>query len=281
MIDKEYTVKSIIKNIAMAVMVAFAGCASAGGTSECDDCISRCGSKNTSVDCRHIKLKSVMGIDDEILKNTNRFPLAATNRCYIFKLDKPFYDFTEVCVFLNESDRESVPRNMPHRLRSVIFMKEIAPDLKLEKEYKALCGAIADFLKVKMPEVRLAEGDNSIKKGYSKNMCRSSVVFMLGNNQFISVAAYNPRYVFRDGQPVLSTKAKVEIGVTYNLKLSWDKIDKFKCEKFDVVRELDFGFDCSEALSKAMKSSIKKTVRRKDEKGKNVREKAGKKGVGK
>ena len=265
----------------MAAMAAFAGCASAGGTSEEGDCISRCGSKNTSVDCRHIKLKSVMGIDDEVLKNTNRFPLAATKRFYIFNLDKPFYDFTKVCVFLNESDRESVPRNMPHRLRSVIFMKEIAPDLNLEKEYKALCAAIADFLKVKMPEVRLAEGDNSIKKGYSENMCRSSVGFMLGNNQFISVAAYNPRYVLRDGQPVLRTKAMVDIGVTYNSKLSWDGIDKFKCEKVDVVRELDFGFDCSEALSKAMKSSIKKTVRRKDVKGKFVGEKADKKGEGK
>jgi hypothetical protein len=265
----------------MAAMVVFASCASAGGTSEGDDCISRCGSKNTSVDCRHIKLKSVMGIDDEILKNTNRFPLAATKHRYIFNLDNPIYGFAEVCVFLNGRDQESVPRNMPHRLRSVIFMKEIASDLNLEKEYKALCGAIADFLKVKMPEVRLAEGDNSIKKGYSENMCRSSVGFMLGNNQFISVAAYNPRYVLRDGQPVLSTKARVEIGVTYNAKLSWDGIDKFKCEKVDVVRDLDFGFDCSEALSKAMKSSIKKTVRRKDVKGRNVRKKADKKGVGK
>ena len=281
MIDKEYTVKSIIKNIAMAAMVVFASCASAGGTSEGDDCISRCGSKNTSVDCRHIKLKSVMGIDDEILKNTNRFPLAATKHRYIFNLDNPIYGFAEVCVFLNGRDLESVPRNIPHRLRSVIFMKEIAPDSNLEKEYKALCAAIADFLKVKMPEVRLAEGDNSIKKGYSENMCRSSVGFMLGNNQFISVAAYNPRYVLRDGQPVLSTNAKVEIGVTYNLKLSWDKIDKFKCEKVEVAREVDFGFDCSEALSKAMKSRIKKTMLRKDVKGKNVGAKTDKKGVGK
>ena len=273
--------KSTIKNIAMAAMAAFAGCASVIDSSENGDDFRRTGYERTEVDCRHIRLKSVMGIDDAVLKNTNRFPLAATKRFYIFNLDNPFYDFTKVCVFLNESDRESVPRNMPHRLRSVIFMKEIAPDLNLEKEYKALCGAIADFLKVKMPEVRLAEGDNSIKKGYSKNMCRSSVVFMLGNNQFISVAAYNPRYVLRDGQPVLRTKAMVEIAVTYNMKLSWDGIDKFKCEKVDVVRELDFGFDCSEALSKAMKSRIKKMVWWKDEKGKFVGEKTDKKGVGK
>lgn len=273
--------KSTIKNIVMAVMAAFAGCASVIDSSENGDDFRRAGYERTVVDCRHIRLKSVMGIDDAVLKNTNRFPLEATKRFYIFNLDKPFYDFTKVCVFLNGRDQESVPRNMPHRLRSVIFTKEIAPDLNLEKEYKALCAAITDFLKVKMPEVRLAEGDNSIKKGYSENMCRSSVVFMLGNNQFISVAAYNPRYVLRDGQPVLRTKAMVDIGVTYNSKLSWDGIDKFKCEKVDVVRELDFGFDCSEALSKAMKLSIKKTVRRKDVKGKNVREKAGKNGVGK
>ena len=260
--------KSTIKNIVMAAMAAFAGCASVIDSSENGDDFRRTGYERTEVDCRHIRLKSVMGIDDAVLKNTNRFPLAATKHRYIFNLDNPIYGFAEVCVFLNGRDLESVPCNMPHRLRSVIFMKEIAPDLNLEKEYKALCGAIADFLKVKMSEVRLAEGDNSIKRGYSENLCRSSVVFMLGNNQFISVAAYNPRYVFRDGQPVLSTNAKVEIGVTYNLKLSWDKIDKFKCEKVEVAREVDFGFDCSEALSKAMKSSIKKTVRRKDEKGK-------------
>jgi hypothetical protein len=58
--------------------------------------------RSPTIDCRHIKLKSIAGIDDEVSKNTDRFPLAATDWRYEFKLEKPFLGCTAVQVCLNE-----------------------------------------------------------------------------------------------------------------------------------------------------------------------------------
>jgi len=55
-----------------------------------------------------------------------------------------------------------------------------------------------------------------------------------------------------------------------------EKNEETRVTNFDCMRYL-----LMDVLSKAMKSRIKKAVRRKDVKGKNVGEKADKKGVGK
>jgi hypothetical protein len=91
-------------------------------------------------------------------------------------------------------------------------------------------------------------------------------MFNLGYEQSISVHAIEPTYFIRNGRPIVRTKGRIEISVYFNDKLGCCR--KPESAKVAIDREIDFGFDCSEALSKAMKSSIKKTVRRKDVKGK-------------
>lgn len=264
MIDKEDTMKSIIKNIAMAAMAAFAGCASVIDSSENGDDFRRSGFERTEVDCRHIRLKSVMGIDDAVLKNTNRFPLAATDYSYKFKLEKPFCGCTEAEVSLNKislfysSGKSS--RKDPHQLRELMLKKILPSDATAEdlaKEYRIICDTLADMLGMESPETELVD-DGHVEREHG----RSSVRFQLGNGQSIIVTASDPIYVKRKGKPVLMTRAGIEIDITFNDELGFCSFRVKENENTAVERELDFGFDCAEALSMAMKSSIENKNKR-------------------
>lgn len=250
--------KSTIKNIVMAAMAAFAGCASVIDSSGNGDDFRRTGYERTEVDCRHIRLKSVMGIDDAVLKNTNRFPLAATDFSYEFKLKKPFCGCTEAEVSLNKislfdsSGKSS--RKDPHQLRELKLKKILSSDATAEdlaKEYRIICDTLADMLGMESPETELVD-DEHVEREHG----RSSVRFQLGNGQDIIVNAYDPIYVMREGKPVLMTRAGIEIDITFNDELGFCSFRVKENENTAVERELDFGFDCAEALSMAMKSGI-------------------------
>lgn len=256
--------KSTIKNIAMAAMAAFAGCASVIDSSDNGDDFRRTGYERTEVDCCHIKLKSVMGIDDEVLKSTNRFPLAATDSSYEFKLKKPFWGCTEAEVSLNKislfdsSGKSS--RKDPHQLRELKLKKILSSDAtaeELAKEYRIICDTLADMLGMESPKAELVD-DGHVEREHG---C-SSVRFQLGNGQSIIVTAYDPIYVMREGKPVLMTRAGIEIDITFNDELGFCLFRVKENENTAVERELDFGFDCAEALSMAMRSGIENKNKR-------------------
>ena len=267
--------KSTIKNIAMAAMAAFAGCASVIDSSENGDDFRRAGYERTEVDCRHIRLKSVMGIDDAVLKNTNRFPLAATDSSYKFKLEKSFCGCTEAEVSLNKislfysSGKSS--RKDPHQLRELTFKKILSSDAtaeELAKEYRIICDTLADMLGMESPKAELVD-DGHVDRKHG----RSSVRFQLGNGQSIIVTASDPIYVKRKGKPVLMSRAGIEIDITFNDELDLCSFRVKENENTAVERELDFGFDCAEALSMAMKSGIENKNKRQCgiSKGKNAK----------
>ena len=267
--------KSTIKNIVMAAMAAFTGCASVIDSSENGDDFRRSGFERTEVDCRHIRLKSVMGIDDAVLKNTNRFPLAATDSSYKFKLEKSFCGCTEAEVSLNKislfysSGKSS--RKDPHQLRELTFKKILSSDAtaeELAKEYRIICDTLADMLGMESPKAELVD-DGHVDRKHG----RSSVRFQLGNGQSIIVTASDPIYVKRKGKPVLMSRAGIEIDITFNDELDLCSFRVKENENTAVERELDFGFDCAEALSMAMKSGIENKNKRQCgiSKGKNAK----------
>jgi hypothetical protein len=260
--------------------------------------------RSPTIDCRHIKLKSIAGIDDEVLKNTDRFPLAVPNWLCTFKIEKPFLGCTVVEVCLNDvetyfdkvmmrlgkEDKFQNSRKHPHQLRDVKFTKTLISTASAEdllEETQKTCDEIADLLKVEAREIKLfdaEEYDEATHRQWYPGLWAAMgarEAFNLGDEQSISVHAIEPTYFIRNGRPIVRRKGKIDITVYFNDKLGFCRCRKPESAKVAIDRELDFGFDCSEALSKAMMSSIKKTVRRKDVKGRNVREKADKKGVGK
>jgi hypothetical protein len=253
--------------------------------------------RSPTIDCRHIKLKSIAGIDDEVLKNTDRFPLAATDWRYEFKLEKPFLGCTAVQVCLNEMrmqlDKKGNIKDLkktPHQLRDVKFTKTLIQTASAEdllEETQKTCDEIADLLKVEAREIKLfdaEEYDEATHRQWYPGLWAAMgarEAFNLGDEQSISVHAIEPTYFIRNGRPIVRRKGKIDIMVYFNDKLGYSHPGKQESATVAIDREINFGFDCSEALSKAMKRSIKKTVRRKDVKGKNVGGKADKKGVGK
>jgi hypothetical protein len=143
----------------------------------------------------------------------------------------------------------------------------------LQKETQKTCDEIADLLKVEAREIKLSDAeeyDEATHRQWRPGLGVAAgawEAFNLGDEQSISVHAIEPTYFIRNGRPIVRTKGKIDITVYFNDKLGYCRCRKPESGKVAIDREIDFGFDCSEALSKAMKSSIKKTVRRKDVKG--------------
>jgi hypothetical protein len=145
-------------------------------------------------------------------------------------------------------------RKDPHQLMGVHLRKILSSDAtaeELAKEYRIICDMLADLHGMESPEVERVD-DEHVEREHGCSFVR----FQLGNGQSIIVTAFDPIYVKRKGKPVLMTRAGIEIDITFNDELGFCSFRVEENENTAVERELDFGFDCAEALSMAMKSGI-------------------------
>ena len=104
--------------IAGCAAVALAGCATrqAAIVEECND--GPCLPGITNLEAKHARLKSILGINDAALSDTNRFVLGEGDFSQKLKLDKPFCGFAEARVYLDkmEDPRLQGVRFVPPRL---------------------------------------------------------------------------------------------------------------------------------------------------------------------
>ena len=225
-------------------------------------------------DCQHVHMRSVFGVSDEVLADTNRFPLGRMRYGHSVKLSKSFWGCSEATFYLDEMEapREPGVQKLPHRLRSVRLMRVLPDDATantLLREAKGVIGEIAEWLGVEPPpDIELVD-ISKWKKSYGRfPLCgrvMSSSRFRLVDEQEISVKLMEGSYVVRDEKPILVSPPMIETDITYNKKLlnlpccGWTATnDVVKVEK-----ELDIGEDCADKLARAIRREIDERAARK------------------
>ena len=231
---------------------------------------------------KHAHLKSVLGIDDAVLADTNKFVLGECSYSQKFKLDEPFGGFAEARVYLDKMGDSPfcTTDGKPHRLRS-IELKRRFPDDATEKdivsEWQAACNLIADMLDVEAPKVRLVDLEKWRKGVEGINgfgFIRSCMTFDLADGQDIDVRLAEPSYVMRNGKAVVAQSGYVEIDLTFNRRLCYGGARKID-GKENVEKEIDFGPDCRDKLAKALRDGIERQTQRAKRKPARGKEKKG------
>lgn len=246
--------------------VALAGCATrqAAIVEECND--GPCLPGITNLEAKHARLKSILGINDAALSDTNRFVLGEGDFSQKLKLDKPFCGFAEARVYLDkmEDPRLRTSDGKPHRLRSVELKRRLpndATDKEAISKWQAACDFVADILDVEPPKVRLVDVEKW-RKGFEclhgLGQVSSCVTFDLADSQDIDVRLSEPVYIMRNGKAVMARPGYVEIDLTYNRSL---ECRCYSCrpktgDKDKAEMEIDFGPDCRDKLAEALKAGI-------------------------
>lgn len=225
----------------------------------------------TKLEVRHVHLKSVLGIDDAVLADTNRFVLGEGNYCQEFKLDKPFGGFVEAFVYLDKMEDFHLRKSdgKPHRLRSVKLRRQIpvgATDKDAVSEWQFACDFVADMLDVESPEVELVDVEEwrtKAKAFMEIGQVHSCVAFCLADDQDIDVRLTEPVYIMRDDRAIQVRPGYIEIALMYNRSLCiggggrQTAADEEKVEK-----EIAFGPDCRDKLAAALKDGIERRAKR-------------------
>ena len=112
--------KAEMKKVMMAMigLAAMAGCATrqAVELEERDDRLLGM----MRLEAKHARLKSVLGIDDAVLSDTNRFVLGSVDYSQEFKLDKPFGGFVDARIYLDDMDEPDCRDKLAKALRDGI-----------------------------------------------------------------------------------------------------------------------------------------------------------------
>lgn len=223
-----------------------------------------------SLEARHAHLKSILGIDDAVLADTNRFVQGEGYYGQGFKLDKPFGGFVEARVYLDKMEdmRSRKSDGKPHRLRSVNLRRRL-PDGLTDKEavfeWQAACDFVADMLDVESPKVELVDVEKWRKalEALGIGQVRSCVRFYLADNQDVGVQLIEPIYVVRNGKAILSHPGYVEIDLMYNCSLCIGGAGRLEAGGEErVEKEIAFGPDCSDKLAEMLKAGIEGRMKR-------------------
>lgn len=227
-------------------------------------------------DCRHVRLKSVFGLSDDVLADTNRFQLGEAPYGIRCDLDKPFLGCKEARVYLDEMGFPSRTGARPraHKLRSVQLERALPDDAGSEvllREAKSIIAEISKWLGMELPDVELVDvcrRGKSLKRSRSMdgNTC---VRFTLVDGQDIEIRLLEGLYVMRDGIPRLVDRPSIRIDITYNSELGvlasvrrrMDE-EKGRGAKAKVDKEIDVGPDCSDKLAQALCDAIIKANER-------------------
>lgn len=219
-------------------------------------------------ECGHVRLKSVLGLSDGVLADTNRFPIGESPYGLHVKLDKPILGCDEATVYLDEM--ESALRKgsqaKPHQLRSV-ELKRMLPDQttsrELVREAEKVIDEIAKLLDVETPPVTLAAiGSENTERERQMMSLRggvmTSICFNLSDGQQITIRLIESGYVIRDGNTVPVRPAELGISITYGSQL-FPYVQKHRRKAAHIVKvekELDFGPDFSESLAKVLRNEM-------------------------
>ena len=256
----------------LVAVVAMCGCVHrVATTGDCEE--GTCGYQHCR--CEHAHMRSVLGISDEVLADTNRFQFGAM-RCGIdVKLDRPILGCKVARFYLDEMDQSKRldARKMLHRLRSVELESVLPDDATsdtLLREAKGVVGEIAGWLDVEPPDIELVNVSEWRKEFGRLPVCRphSNICFDLADKQKITVRIVEGGYVVRDGRALLASPSRIEVDFAYNNELFNLGIaccmQESTNQTVKVEKELDIGDDCADKLAKAIRrESDKQAARRK------------------
>ena len=225
------------------------------------------------IDAKHVCLRSVLGINEELLADTNRFAIVEgrTGR-QTLQLDTPFGGFSEAIVYIDGALTGLLSRRRTgttgcklHRLHSVAlrrWLPDTATDKDFLSEWQASCDFVASILGVGVPKVQLADVKEwrNRRHGLFEFRRSSRVTFNVANDQKVVVCLEEPVFAIRDGKFIVVRPGLIFINIDFNHnRLLCDAPQNGKGEdegqkvEPSVKKEIDFGPDCADKLAKAIR----------------------------
>ena len=209
-----------------------------------------------------IKLNTIFGINEEMLADTNRFPVSSC-RWHEFDLPEEMDGFKDVKFSLTDEKGKFGIFN--------VEMKKVLPaeadDDELYEEFKSAVDMVGKAIGVELKYPSSLEGVDEWRHRWGKFANDAGVLRLgtdlqieLANDYSISIEAKDAVYVRRKGKMRLVSNASVEVEVRHNrgerhLGLLYT-IAKQQTPA-SLARGIDFGADLSEQLSEATKDEAK------------------------
>ena len=223
------------------------------------------------IDAKHIHLRSVLGINEALLADTNSFAIVeGRDGRQTIQLDKPFGGFSEAIILLDDGlnrlrrlRENRTPVCKSRRLNSIAlrrWLPDTATDKDFLSEWQSSCEFVASILGVGVPKVKLADVKEwrrelaNGRQGLLGFRRSSRVIFNVANDQNIEVCLVEPTYAMREGKFAVVQPGLIVISI--NLR---DPIQNKKGEDArqkaepSVKTEIDFGPDCADKLAKAIR----------------------------
>ena len=210
-----------------------------------------------------IKLTKIFGVNDEVLADTNRFPVSSS-RWYDLDLPEDMGGFKTVKFSLTDDKGK-------FGIYNATMTKVLSPeadDGKLLEEFRSAVDIVGKRLGVELKCPGLVDVDQWKRDwGTRDNMLRmySDLRVKLADGCEISISAEDATYVRRKGEWLLVANAAVKVEVeNANGRLQEiesrlanleDRLHKRSSEsrQIDTVREVEFGVDLSQQLSEVVK----------------------------
>ena len=258
--------------IAGCVAVALVGCVTRQAVVDVAEEGDVCGMISyMHLEAKHAHLKSILGIDDAALADTNRFVLGSNDYGHEFTLEKPFGGFSQARVYLDTHKLrgERAPDGRPHQLRRVELKRYLAnasTEQELLAELQASCDFVADILGVEPPKAQLVDvrklrGRMAMMEVAFRGV-RTSMAFELADGQHITVALTEPVRAIRDGEMLVVIPGNVEIELVFSKECCGGCVRNIDEKDEKVEMEIDFGPDCRDKLAEALKNGIERRTKR-------------------
>ena len=206
---------------------------------------------DTVLDFKGICFRSLLGINDEVLADTNRFSYAK-DWIPAIELGERFVDFTNATVMVRK-DRNTGKL----ALSDVKFVKALGPkadEKVLLKEYEHAVDLVCKLLGVNVTCPGLVDPATYLRRRFLLPMDRrikSRICLNLAKGQRVEIEATEASYIIRAGQPMQTGAPTVEIKFAYNGSFG---VRRSGGQDSGSVKELTLGTDCSDLLSARMKA---------------------------
>ena len=224
-----------------------------------------------NVDAKHVHLKRVLGINEALLSDTNRFAIIERRAgLQTIQLDKSFGGFSEAIIHLNDglnrlrNLRQSGTADYKPRRLHGIALRRWLPDTATDKdflaEWQSSCDFVAGILGVCAPKVKLADVKEwrkdlaNERRGLLDFRNSSRVAFNVANDQNIEVCLVEPTYAVRDGKFAVVKPGLILISVSLrDAPQNGKGEDVGQKAEPSVKNEIDFGPDCADRLATAIR----------------------------
>ena len=197
---------------------------------------------------KDICFRSLLGINDEVLADSDRFP-CAQDWVPPIELGERFGGFTNATMTVTK-DRNTGKL----ALSDVKFIKVLGPeadDKALLKEYEHAVDLVSKLLGVSVTCSGLVDPATYLRRRYAiDRRIKSRTLLNLAKGQRVEIEATEASYVIRAGQPIQTTAPIVEIKFAYSGQFG---VRRSSGQDSEFVKELTLGMDCSDLLGMKMR----------------------------